>query len=481
MRRLGMVMRQELKLLAVERSFWLISFLFLLLIAYALYNGMHQATARSLAQQAIAQDDAARRAGQLAKLERVMAGAEVPGPFDNPANPVHMGGGYGAQHAILPPAPLAAVALGQDDLFPSQFKVTYQSKVNFIHNNDIENPWHLLSGHFDLSFVVVFLLPFLIFALGYNLLSAERESGTLRLLVSQPLALRTLVWGKVGVRALVLLGMAVLVPVGTLLWAQPEVMSNSPAALWWALVVGAYALFWFALVVAVNAFGKSSATNAMVLVITWVLLVLVLPSLLNLAVTEAVPAPSRAELATRTRVVTAAAMARNSHLLSAEYEHVGKPEVLLPQSGHIQLAGRALANFNIQREVDAAIQPELRHFDQQQERRQTLVARYSVFSPAAVAAEAMSALAGSGQRRHVAFMRQMSSYHAAWRDFFFSRIEAQRALSADDFAAMPSFTWQEEAPAVVRWDAYWAVLQLLVPAALLLALAAWRLRRYAVV
>ena len=46
----------------------------------------------------------------------------------------------------------------QTDLFPSQFKVTYDSKVNFIHNNDIENPWHLLSGHFDLAFVVVYLL-----------------------------------------------------------------------------------------------------------------------------------------------------------------------------------------------------------------------------------------------------------------------------------------------------------------------------------
>ena len=74
------------------------------------------------------------------------------------------------------------------------------------------------------------------------------------------------------------------------------------ATLWWALLVGAYALFWFALVVAVNAFGASSATNAMVLVIAWVLLVLVAPVLLNLAVTQASPAPSRTELASATRV-----------------------------------------------------------------------------------------------------------------------------------------------------------------------------------
>jgi ABC-2 type transport system permease protein len=103
--------------------------------------------------------------------------------------------------------------------------VTYQSKIHFIHNNDIENPSHLLSGHFDLAFVIVYLFPLLIFALSYNLLSAEREIGTLRLLMSQPLALRTLVPGKVLVRAGALLALAVVAPVLVLLAARPEAVA----------------------------------------------------------------------------------------------------------------------------------------------------------------------------------------------------------------------------------------------------------------
>jgi ABC-2 type transport system permease protein len=480
-RRFGMVMRHELRLLTRERALWLCGLLFLVLVGYAVFNGLLQTSLRDEAQAALARADAQNRTSQLAQLQRIMDGSETPTPFGNPASPANMGGGLGAHYAIMPSVPLAPVALGQTDLFPSQFKVTYASKVTFIHNNDIENPWHLLSGHFDLAFVVVYLLPLLIFALGHNLLSGEKEDGTLRLLLSQPLSLLTLISGKIALRAAVLLGAAVLLPVAALLIVSPQALQDATATLWWALLVGAYALFWFAAVVAVNAFGKSSAANAMILMVSWVLLVLVVPVLLNLVAAYASPAPSRAELATRTRVATALAMRDHAALLSTDYGHMDKPDALIPRDGHLEIAGRPLGHARVERQVDAAMQPELDRFDAQMARQQALVARYSVLSPAAVAFEGITALAGTGQRRHAHFMRQIDAYHQAWKDFFLPRIEASRAITPEDFPAMPVFQWQEEDPAVVRTQARLALLQLLVPAVFLLALAAWRLRRYRVV
>jgi ABC-2 type transport system permease protein len=479
--RFRMVARQELRLLRRERSLWLVGGLFLLLIGYALFNGMLQTRQRDQAQAALIAADAQARSGQLAQLGRIMAGTELPTPFGNPANPANMAGGLGAHYAAMPSAALAPVALGQTDLLASQFKVTHQSKVNFLHGNDIENPWHLLSGHFDLAFVIVYLLPLLIFALSYNLLSAEKEDGSLRLLLSQPLALPTLVAGKIAVRAAVLLGAAILVPLAVLLAARPGVLAAPAATLWWALLVGAYALFWFMAVVAVNAFGRSSATNAMVLVIGWVVLVLVVPVLLNLAVTAASPAPSRAELATRTRVVTAQAMSDNAALLATDYTHVDRPEVLVPRNGRLETSGRAMANYRIQRQVDDTLQPELERFDAQQARQQALVARYSALSPAAVAYEGITSLAGTGQRRHSVFMAQITAYHQAWKDFFFPRIDGGLAMTEGDFSRIPAFHWQEEAAGSVQAHAARAVLQLLLPTLALLALALWRLRRYRVV
>ena len=48
-----------------------------------------------------------------------------------------------------------------------------------------------------------------ILALSYNLISQEKEQGTLAILMSQPIALKTLVLGKVGLRAAVVVLLAV--------------------------------------------------------------------------------------------------------------------------------------------------------------------------------------------------------------------------------------------------------------------------------
>ncbi len=476
--RFFLVLRHELRLLLREHVLWLAGGLFLLLVAYAMFNGLLQTTQRDAAQAALAQADAQARDRLQAQLERILAGQETPTPFGNPASPANVGGGLGGQYAILPSLPMAPVALGQTDLFPSQFKVTYQSKVNFIHNNDIENPWHLQSGHFDLAFVVVYLLPLLIFALSYNLLSGEKEDGTLRLLLSQPLTLGTLVAGKIALRAAVLLGAAVAVPLAALLLARPQLLHAPAAAIWWTLLVGAYALFWFAAAVAVNAYGRSSAANAVTLMAAWVLLVLVAPVLLNLAATWLEPAPSRAELATRTRVATAQAMMRNADQLSTDYAHMDRPEVLLPKDGRIDMHGRAMGHARMQREVDKAMQPELDRYDAQMARRQALITRYSLVSPAAVAYEGITALAGTGERRHAAFMRQVDRHHRAWKNYFLPRIDAGMAIAPADFAAMPRFHWQEEHPGIGHAQAVRSLMQLLLPACALLLLAAWRLRRY---
>src|SRR5262249_12371223 len=141
-------------------------------------------------------------------LKLVLAGKESPLPFSNPANPAAVAGGLAGRYVLIPNAPLAPLAIGQSDMSPDYYAITYRSKVQFMYDTEIENPWNLLSGHFDLAFVIVFLLPLMVCATSYNLLSGEREQGTLRMLCAQPLTVSTIVIGKVGVRAAALLGTA---------------------------------------------------------------------------------------------------------------------------------------------------------------------------------------------------------------------------------------------------------------------------------
>jgi len=103
-----------------------------------------------------------------------------------------------------------------------------------------------------------------------------------------------------------------------------------------------------------------------------------------------------------------------------------------------------------------------------------------MLSPAAVAFEGMTALAGTGARRHARFVAQTVDFHKTWKGFFYPLIDNRTALVPQDFDRVPAFSWQEEPPALVHRAAAIAVFQLLMPSLLLFGLAAWRLRRLCV-
>lgn len=97
--------------------------------------------------------------------------------------------------ALLPRSPSARATSCRN-----YFKVTTDAKETMLAASEIENPHRLLTGRFDLAFVLIYLYPLLILALAYNLLSIENEQGTLVLTLSQPVSVRTLVAAKVALR-----------------------------------------------------------------------------------------------------------------------------------------------------------------------------------------------------------------------------------------------------------------------------------------
>jgi ABC-2 type transport system permease protein len=477
------VFAHEARLLWADRSLWTVCGLLALLLGFGLFNGLAEITAREQVLRAIEAQQAPREAALAQQLQRVLAGQQQPDPFANPADPASVGGGMGARTAVLPYQALAPLALGQSDMQPNYYRVTDASRASFMDDAELESPWHLLSGAFDPLFVLVYLLPLAVLALSWNLLSAEREQGTLKLLLSQPLTALTLAAGKLAVRVAALIGTVAVVLAAVLLIARPELRSAEGALLLGAALatVFAYGLFWFALALAVNALGRSSAFNALALVAAWVLLVLLLPVLMNLAVSAASPAPSRIELATRTRLAAIDGLNRYNALLAADYRYVAEPEVLLPKDGKIEVASRRRAQYLVDRDTDREIEALLVQFDQQLAGQQALVDRWSWLSPALVAHESLTALAGTGSQRYLQFRRAVEAFHRQWKAFFEPRLLAGAAMSEADLRQMPRFDWSEPDRAGLWSHVGRAALQLLAPTLLLAALAFAALRRFRVV
>ena len=65
--------------------------------------------------------------------------------------------GLGHNMRIFPTTPLAPIAFGESDMIPNYYRVANRSRVRFMYDSEIENPWYLLSGHFDLAFVIVYV------------------------------------------------------------------------------------------------------------------------------------------------------------------------------------------------------------------------------------------------------------------------------------------------------------------------------------
>jgi ABC-2 type transport system permease protein len=401
-------------------------------------------------------------------LVRRASDATPPAAFNDPRNPSWAGTRAVRPYALLPASPLAPAAVGQSDLRPSYYRVSMFSPETFFANDEIENPVNLLVGRFDLAFVTIVLLPLVIIAMTYNVLSAEREDGRLVMLLSQPLSRGTLVLGKLATRGCAVLVMSLVVTVACLLGAGATLGSSVgiAATLLWLGVVTAYAAVWFAAGLLVDSWRRSSAWNAVALLAVWLTVVVLVPSLFNLLVTVRDPVPSRIALVQATREASNAASARGSQLLAMYYQD--HPE-LMP--GGVALSDFGTRTIAVQRDVDRAVKPLLRQFDEQLDRQQTLIARWRFVSPALAAYETFTDIAGTGTARHRRFERQVGAFVDTLAAFFTPRITRGHPFTTADLAAVPSFAFREESWRAVASRTGVTVLELLAMAGLLAVLA----------
>ncbi|MCY3590133.1 MAG: DUF3526 domain-containing protein [Acidobacteria bacterium] len=429
------VLKNEWRLLMADRPLKIALGLFVVLLGYALTNGVVWLRFQERTVEATTSGNVERAAALQQELEAIEAGGQPSSPFADPRSPRVLGGPSGSHTAVLAPGPLTALAIGQSDLLPYYYDVNiYTNEASFQQNGEVENPLNLMVGRFDLAFAVVYLLPLLVLALSFNVLSEEREQGTLTLTLSQPVSARSVVTMKLAFRALVVAGIVLGV---SLLGALATGGFGSPGRiLLWSVTVVAYSLFWFALAAWVNALGRSSAWNATVLVGAWLVLVVVLPAAINAAAGLLHPLPSRVEMVTAQREASNDAVNRRSELLARYLEdHPEMAEGVVadePGLGALSWAATDAVNGRLE---EVAAEHDARRTEQT-----ALVRRYRFLSPALLAQEALLDAAGTGDARFADFQSQVREFAEQWREFFVPAIMADEQMNAGVLADVPTFS-----------------------------------------
>jgi len=458
------VLRVEWTSALRERPLWIVLGVFAAFIAFAAFGSWQLVRTDRAHLSAAADQDVSRLAALSADAAAVQRGAPVQ-HNENPTDPFVVGQDLLPRSASLPLAPLAPLASGQRDLLPQTIQLTTKARFVEPAPADTASPGRRASGPFDLAFVLVFLLPLVVIATSFDLLSAERERGTLALVLSQPISLTTFVFGKATLRAILLVVFTlVLSAVGAIAaGARPFDPGGMSAFMLFVSLVVVYTLFWFALALAVNAWGHSSAANALALVGAWLALVVVVPGLASVAVDSLYPSPSRVELVNLTRE---AAREANAQASAIEGDH-GKPV------GDAATSKRAI---EVQEELERRVQPVLHEFEVRLGEQQALVDQLRFTSPALLLNEGLTDVAGSGVTRHQHFTAQVNAFHDELKSFFHGRVEAGASLAPADYDAMPRFAHVEPPAGALEVRVLSAIAALLAMAAALVLLATVGLR-----
>ena len=206
-----------------------------------------------------------------------------------------------------------------------------------------------------------------------------------------------------------------------------------------------YALFWFAMSVLVNVYGRNSAANGIALAGTWLALVVVVPTLVSLLATTLYPAPSRMELTTAARQAqTEAESTYMARLSEYYYDHLE----FVPEGDEraMDFLTVAMANRNA---IEKAVRPLYDEFQSQLNRQESLVQRFQFISPAIMMQLALNEISGTSADRYEHFLEQAYDFREEWSVFFTVKFLERAPLTPQDYGRFPAFDYREEPFATV--------------------------------
>jgi ABC-2 type transport system permease protein len=373
-----------------------------------------------------------------ANIDSVERGLKTVEPWLNPRR-LNFIGNRAPRVAAMEPATLAFLSTGQSDLFTHTSKPTLFGESYVLSFTELSNPVQLMFGSFDLAFVLIYLLPLLVLAFSYNLLSSEREQGSLRLTLSQPVSLYSWLLNKMLLRFSIMVGIVTCSLVLAFLFADIPISQLFSSLLTIVPLVLFYILFWFAVALVVNAFGKSSGTNAVTIISIWVILVLLVPATISQLASSLFPVPSRINMIHEMRIAKSEAEKEASKILSSYYRD--HPELAQRDTTTKNQYEFYLGYFASQDVVKKSVTPVLEDYQTKLDAQQAFVESFRFISPSLLIQDALNDVAGTSPRHYEAYRNQVVTFAEDWRSFFLPRMFKNEWMKQENFEKLPTFTF----------------------------------------
>jgi len=417
-----------------------------------------------------------RRAAAALQQERTAAQHTVDEQFyHQPNRHPHRVAHYGS-FAFRPPAALNFLDTGIDSFTGAVvfLEAHQQNSVNFSPAQQASSL--LRFGELTVAFVLQTLVPLLIIFLCFSAFTEERETGTLKLLLSQGLTMRQVAWGKI-----IGYGQAVALVVGPALFLAATLLFGPGGGVGGAdrwgrlgLFVLAYVVYFFLIIVGsvlVSAWQQHSRTALVTLLGCWMLGCIVLPKATANLGASLFPSITKAQLDAEVHEATQKGInghdpqdQRTAALKAALLKKYGvESEEKLPVSvaGLTMAAGEAYSSQMYQQHFAA--------LNRTYEQQNSLSVWAGLLNPYQAIRPLSMGLAGSDFAHYVHFQQAAEAYryqlvqHLDTLQANMGYGDKERKLNAATWRAIPAFAYQ--AP-----ELGWALRDLLVPT---LALVLW--------
>lgn len=432
------ILAYEFKLLF--RSRWLIIlFLFIvLLIGFASLNGSKNIDKRLADIGEVEREFVRKDSIMLVTLKRIENGETVEVPYwQLPTQPMNIGNRH-PRLAIMHPETLSFISTGQSDLYSHFISPKVYGNNFALDYSEMVNPVQLLFGNFDIAFVLIYILPLLIIAFTYNVLSKEKELGTLRLLASQPIS--TLYWllQKMTIRFIIFTILTTLILVLAMAVFSLEGFTNIGAILGLLLLITSYNFFWFSITYIVNIKINDSSKNALTLIGIWLLLVLVIPATINQIGNTLYPTPSRLKMINEIRLIKKENEEQQNEIMDSYLRN--HPE--LAQGREKEQFGFWHNYFASEKVMEEKTKPLMLAYDLQLKNQQGLIRTFKFLSPAIVMQKALNKISASSELHYNDFKKQVFEFSKQWRNHLIPMLFKQQKFTVKNYHELPDFVYK---------------------------------------
>lgn len=465
---LRIIAANELRILWRNRfQVWVLS-LFVLLGCYSVYYGHTEISRQSARISQVADSICKAQMQYLDFIQADTATAAGKKEYEQAAYPSLTRFRYNFV-AANKPLPVAALTLGQRDLYPYYFVLNAQHLYTQTLKGEIYNPFKLSAGNFDLAFVMIYLMPLLIIGLCFDVFSFEKDTGTFTLLRISNYPFRSILINRLLFRYLLVSAITLLLSFTGFAVTGMHFPHSIQVLLLWMAVLSVYNALWFAVLLFINSFGKSTSFNATAAISAWILALIVIPCLLNLAGqhNRQTSAISFATLMrSRSMPETDDAMKEALQAFYAYYPRL-KPQDMSTKNPYFKYQGYSAFLAVDQLKSAAQIEAFYRQVSISAARSE----RLNFINPAVNTQEMLNGLAATGMEAVFDFKAAVKQFHHAIFWFSNKPLFENRMMRAEDYARSPVFHFQPQTAAGTRLLA--GMLQLVL---LALLLAMWGCR-----